>query len=95
MSVFFKVAYVNAEYFKVKLNLFKRWHPKVYKEKIQHVFEERIDNTVIWSLFGITQQSLAMPNSDPSDRIVYPIHKLMTDSYTLYENRSIERIQSL
>ena len=26
-----------------------------------------------------------MQNSDPRDRIVYPIHKLMIDSYSLYE----------
>ena len=32
-SVFFKIAHVNAEHFKVKLNLFKRWHPKVCKKK--------------------------------------------------------------
>ena len=33
VSVFFKMADVNAEYFKVKLNVFKRWYPKVYKKK--------------------------------------------------------------
>ena len=29
----------------------------------------------------IKMQSLMMPSSDPRDRIVYPIHKLMIDSY--------------
>ena len=37
------------------------------------------------SLFGITQQSLVMPSSDPWDRTVYPIHKFMIDSYMLME----------
>ena len=32
-SVLFKMAYVNAGYFKVKLNLFERSHPKVCKKK--------------------------------------------------------------
>ena len=26
-----------------------------------------------------------MPNSDPRDRFVFPIHKLMTDSYSLID----------
>ena len=32
-------------------------------------------------MLGITRQSLVMPSSDPRDKIVYPIHKLMLDSY--------------
>ena len=35
----------------------------------------------LWSLFGITWQSLVMQSSDPRGRIVYSIHKLMIDSY--------------
>ena len=31
-------------------------------------------------MFGITQQSLVMPNSDPRDRIYYPHRTLMFDS---------------
>ena len=33
MSVFIIMTDVDAEYFKVKLNLFKRWHPEVCKKK--------------------------------------------------------------
>ena len=43
------------------------------------------------SLFGITRQSLVMPSSDPRDRIVYPIHKLMIDSYIPLQD-SIQKI---
>ena len=35
------------------------------------------------SLFGITRQSLVMPNSDPRTDFFYPHLKLMTDSYNL------------
>ena len=73
------MADVNAEYLKVKLDLSKRWHPKYARKRIQHVSVERIYK----SLFGITWQSLVMPSNDPRDRIVYPIHKLMIDSYNL------------
>ena len=41
-SVFINMTDVDAEYFKVKLNLLKRWHPKVCKKKYPHVFDERI-----------------------------------------------------
>ena len=31
---------------KVKLDLLKRWHPKCARKRIQHVFVDRIDNSV-------------------------------------------------
>ena len=41
-------------------------------------------NLSLGSLFGITRQSLVMPNSDPWDRFVDPYLSLMTDSYNLH-----------
>ena len=38
-------------------------------------------NLTLGLLFGITRQSLVMPSNGPRDRIAYPIHKLMIDSY--------------
>ena len=40
-------------------------------------------NLSLGSPFGITRQSLVMPNSDPWDRFVHPYLTLMSDSYTL------------
>ena len=70
--VFFKMTGINAEYFKVKLNLFKRWHQKVCKKKKNLRLWKGKTNLSLGSLFGITW-----------DRSVYPIHKLMIDSYSL------------
>ena len=38
-------------------------------------------NLSLGSLFGITRQSLVMPNSDPWDRFVHPYLTLMSDYY--------------
>ena len=84
--VFFKTTNVNAE---VKLNLSKDWHQNVCKKKIpiQHEFEERIDKSV-------PRRCLVMPNSDLRDKPIYPIHKLMIDSYILaYLMRNYKSIQ--
>ena len=52
------MADVNTVLFNVKLNLFKRWHQKCARKRIQHEFEERIDKSVPrGSLFGITLKS--------------------------------------
>ena len=40
-------------------------------------------NLSLVSLFGITRQSLVMPNSDPWDRFVHPYLTLMSDSYII------------
>ena len=77
--VLFKMADVNAEYFKAKLTLFKRWHPKE-----SHISLRKVStNLSLGSPYGITRRSLVMPNSDPRDRLVYPIHKLMINSYVI------------
>ena len=46
LSVFFKMAYVhvNEDYFKVKLNLFNNYTQRFARKRVQHAFEERIDN---------------------------------------------------
>ena len=75
-----KMADVNFGYLKVKMYLLKHWHPKVCKKKNPTC----VYGYVSQSLFGITRQSLVMPSSDPRDRIVYPIHKLMIDSYIIH-----------
>ena len=48
MPVFFKMAGVNAEYLKVTMGLFKRWHLKYARQRIQHEFEERMEKSVPW-----------------------------------------------
>ena len=45
-SVLFKMVDVNAGYFKVKLDLLNRWHPKYARKRIQHAFVDRIDKSV-------------------------------------------------
>ena len=76
------MADVNAEYFQVKLNLFKHCQPKVCKKKNQYELEEKTDKSVrrvhCLASLGIR---LLMPKCDPRDRFVYPIHKLMIDFY--------------
>ena len=42
-----------------------------------------LTNLSLETLFGITLQSLMIPSRDPWDRIVYPIHKLMIDSFLI------------
>ena len=83
-SVLFKMADINVGYLKVKNVFNKALTPKKYaRKRIEHAFEERIDNSVPRVTFDITRQSLVIPSSDPPDRIVYPIHKLMIDSYNI------------
>ena len=50
----------------------------------ESIISERYGSTnlSLGSLFGITRQSLVMPNSDPWDRFVDPYLTLMTDSYS-------------
>ena len=74
-SVFFKMAGVNAQYFKVTMNLFKHWYPNLEKYARKSL-RKRFSNLSLGSLFDNTLQSLVMPNSDPRDRFVYPILKL-------------------
>ena len=74
-SVSFKMADVNAECFKEKIDSFKRRQKrqKYARKRIQHGFEEKIDKSL----------PRVMPNCDPRDRIVHPIHKLMIDYKSL------------
>ena len=81
--VLFKMADINVGHLKVKMDFLKRWHPKYTRKRTQHAFVDRIDNSALRSLFGITRQSLVMPRNDPRDRIFYPIYKLMIDSNNL------------
>ena len=64
-------------------NLFKPLQKKSVQEK-ESIISERYGSTnlPLGSLFGITRQSLVMPNSDPWDRFVDPYLTLMTDSYS-------------
>ena len=73
-SVLFKMANAKVGYLKVKLNLLKESNMRLWIGQT---------NLSLGSLFGITRQSLVMLSSDPQDRIVYPIHKLMIDYYIL------------
>ena len=68
--------------FKGKMDLLKHWHPKSMQE-IESYMRLWICYTILslGSLLGITRQCLVMPSSDPRERIVYPIHKLLIDSY--------------
>ena len=50
-------------------------------------------NLSLGSLFGITRQSLVMPNNDPWDRFVHPYLTLMSDSYMLHPLESYEHLQ--
>ena len=69
---FFKMVGIIAEYLKVRLNLFKRWHPKECKKK-KLLLEERKTNVSLWLLFCITRQNLVIANSNLRDRFVsYP-----------------------
>ena len=64
----------------VTMNLVKRWHQEVFKKKIQpDKLEERIDKDVPWG----TVWHHSAEHSDPRDRFVYPIHKIMIHSYIL------------
>ena len=67
-SVFFKMAEVNVEYNREKLNLSSAGTQKYARKRVQHVFEERIEKSVprvtVW-------QSLVITISDHQDKIVY------------------------
>ena len=67
---------------KAKNGFIKALAPKSMQEKESNM-RLRICYTILslGSLFGITRQSLVMPNSDPREKIVYPIHKHMIDFY--------------
>ena len=72
-SVFFKMVDVNVENFKLKQNLFKR------KKRNPTCFEERIGKSVI----PVIVWHHKAESSDPRDKFVYPINKLMINSYNL------------
>ena len=72
MSVLFKMANVNAGY--MYLDLLKLCHPKYARKRIQHAFVDRINKSVPW----VTVWHHKALSSEPRDKIVYPIHKLMS-----------------
>ena len=84
-SVLIKMADINIGFLKVKFDLLKRWHPKVCKKKnptwvcgyVRQFY------TLGHCLASLSRASCRQVSSDPRDRIVYPIHKLMIDSYIL------------
>ena len=71
-------------YFKVKLYFIQAFAQKSVQEK-ESIISVRYGSTnlSLGSLFGITRQSLVMPNSDPWDRFVDPYLTLISDSYIL------------
>ena len=71
-------------YLKLKLQFIQAFAQKSLQEK-ESIISERYGSTNLsqGSLFGITRQSLVMPNSDPWDRFVDPYFTLMTDSYNI------------
>ena len=73
-SVFFKMTGIYAKYFNNEFILALAPKSLLEKEFNMSLRKER-DKSVAWSL--------VMPNSDHQDRIVYPNHKLMIDSFNL------------
>ena len=68
------------------------------KESIIMIISVRYGQTnlSLGSRFGITRQSLVMPNSDAWDRFVCPYLTLMSDTYSLFqENKSIQIYERL
>ena len=72
-------------YFKVKLFFIQAFAQKSVQEK-ESIISVRYESTnlSLGLLFGITRQSLVMPNSDPWDRFVDPYLILMSDSYNTF-----------
>ena len=67
--------------FKVKLCWHKNLQEKEFIISVRHEWT----NLPLGSLFGITRQSLLMPNSDPWNRFVHPYFTLMSYSYIIAE----------
>ena len=91
--VLFKMADVNVGHLKVKVDLVKRWHPKVCKKRNptyvcgydRQFCPHDPPRVTVWHHSA----------SDPRDRIVYPIYKLMIDSYNLCrENKGADLLHS-
>ena len=70
---------------KGKNKFIKAVAPKSMQETESNMVCGDVENLTLGTLFGIIRQSLVMPSSDPRDRIVYPIHRLMIDSYNPYQ----------
>ena len=69
-----------------KIVIYSSFCTKKSVQEKESIISERYGSTnlSLGSLFGITRQSLVMPNSDPWDRFVDPYLTLMTDSYNLH-----------
>ena len=84
------MADANAKYFKVNLILIRVLETIGVQEK-ELIMSVRYGskNLSLGSHFGITQQSLVMPNCNPGDRFLDQYLTLMRDSYNLKLNSSV------
>ena len=77
-SVFFKMAEENAEYLNVKLKLIQALAPKSMQEKESNRIDKSVPRVTVWNHSAEPRDA----NSDPLNKSVCPIHKLMIYSYS-------------